>query len=210
MDKYYTPQPFGNPPSLDDELAHDPGNSSHWSVPHPGYALTGPVDTAIYQSAQLAYPESSQRTIVSPDAYLYYGDVRTTAPHPVSLSAPPQLPREPYDQLGQGYYPSPYGYPGFASLAGSGTYESTPDSTIRDEGMWSVPSLVALSPTPLTPCFPTQTHRARTRFRASRRPRIPAMSPLSATIPRSQRTRPARIRSSSSPERRPSSALRAL
>ena len=134
MDKYYTPQPFGNPPSLGDELAaHDPGNSSHWSVPHPGYALAGTVDTAVYQSAQLAYPESSQRTIVSPDAYLYYNQVRAT-PHSVSLSAPPQLPRESYDQLGQSYYPSPYDYSAFAALPGPGPYESA-DSTARDEGM---------------------------------------------------------------------------
>ena len=134
MDKYYTPQPFGNPPSLDDELAHDPGNSSHWSVPHPGYALTGTVDTAIYQPAQLAYQGSSQRPIASSNAYLYFGQVRAT-PHSVSLSAPQQLPREPYDP-GQGYYPSPYDYPAFASLTGSGTYESV-DPTARDEGMLS-------------------------------------------------------------------------
>ena len=134
MDKFYSPQPFANPASLNDELAHDPGNSSHWSVPHPGYALGGPVDTAVYQPAQLAYPESSQRSIAPSDAYLYYGQVRTTQ-HLVSLSAPQQPPREPYE-LGQGYYPSPYDYPAFASLAGTGTYESA-DASARDEGMFS-------------------------------------------------------------------------
>ena len=135
MDKYYTSQPFGNPSSLDDELAHDPGNSSHWSIPHAGYPLAGPVDTAVYQSAQLAYPESSQRTIVSHNAYLYYTSQVRATPHSVSLSAPQQLPRESYE-LGQGYYPSTYDFPAFASLAGSGTYESA-DTTARDEGMRS-------------------------------------------------------------------------
>lgn len=132
MGEYY-PQTFVNQPPLDDDLAHDPGNSSNWSISHQGYPLTGPVDAAVYQSAQLAYPESSQRTIVSPDAYLFYGEVRA-APHSVSLPAPQQLPREPYDQLGQGYYSPPYGYPAFVSLAGTGTYESA-DSTARDDGM---------------------------------------------------------------------------
>jgi len=70
---------------------------------------------------------------------LYYGDVRAS-PHSVSLSAPPQLPREPYDQLGQGYYPPPYGYPPFTSLAGSGPYESA-DSTAADEDTNSTHSL---------------------------------------------------------------------
>ena len=117
--------------------------------PNPGYPLTGPVDAAVYQSAQLAYPESSQRTIVSPDAYLYYGDMRA-APH--SLSAPQQLPREPYDQLGQGYYSPPYGYSAFVSQAGSGTYESA-DSTARDEGTY-FPRLTSM-PTRFTPRFST-------------------------------------------------------
>lgn len=130
MDKYYSPQPFGNPPSLDDELAHDPGNSSHWAVPHPAYALGGSVDTAIYQPAQLAYPESSQRS----DAYLYYPQVRATQ-QLVSLSAPQQPPREPYE-LGPGYFTSPYDYSAFASLPGPGTYEST-DTSVRDEGILS-------------------------------------------------------------------------
>lgn len=129
MDKYFSPQPFGNPASLDDELAHDPGNSSHWSVPHPGYALTGSVDAAVYQSAQLAYPESSQRTIVSPNAYFCYGQVRA-APQ---LSVPQQLSREAFE-LGQGYYPYPYDYPTLPSLTETGTYDSA-GSTVPDEGM---------------------------------------------------------------------------
>lgn len=128
MGEYYpAPQPFGNQSSLDDEMVHDPGNSPHWSVP---YALTGPVDTAVYQSVQLAYPESSQRTIVSPNAYMYYPQVRATQ-H--SLSVPHQLPREPYE-LGQAYYPAPYDYTAFPSLTGSGTYENA-DPSARDEGM---------------------------------------------------------------------------
>ena len=131
MGEYYTPQPFGSQSSLDDEMVHDPGNSPHWSVP---FALTGTVDTAVYQSVQLAYPESSQRTIVSPNAYLCYGQVRANQ-HPVLLSAPQQLPRESYE-LGQAYYTSPYDYPAFPSLAVSGTYESA-DPSARDEGMLS-------------------------------------------------------------------------
>lgn len=132
MGEYYTQQPFGNPPSLDGELTHDPGNSSHWSVPHPAYTLTDP---AVYQSAQLVYPESSQRTIVSTGAYPFYGGPVRATQHSVSLSAL-QLPREPYDQLGQGYYSPPY-YPAFTSLTGSGAYESA-DNTARDEGMYSL------------------------------------------------------------------------
>lgn len=128
MGEYYPPQPFGNQSSLNDEMVHDPGNSPHWSIPHVGYALTGPVDTAVYQSAQLAYPESSQRTIVSPNTYLYYGQVRSTQ-H--SLSAPHQLPRESYE-LGQAYYP--YDYTAFPPLTGSATYGSA-DPSGRDEGM---------------------------------------------------------------------------
>jgi len=131
MDKYYSQQTFTSPPSMEGELAHDPGNSSHWTVPHPAYALAGPVDPAVYQSAQLVYPESSQRTLVPSDAYLYYSDPVRTSPHSVSL--PQQLPREPYDPLGQGYYSSPYAYPAFTPLPGSGTYEST-DSIVRDDG----------------------------------------------------------------------------
>ena len=134
MGEYYTSQPFGNPTSLDDEMVHDPGNSPHWSVPHVGYALAGSVDTAVYQPVQLAYPESSQRTIPSPNAYLYYSQVHTTQ-HSVSPSAPQQLPRGSYE-LSQTYYTSPYDYPAFPSLAGSGTYESA-DPAARDEGMLS-------------------------------------------------------------------------
>ena len=184
-------------------MAHDPGNSSHWAIPHPGFPLTGPVDAAVYQSAQLAYPESSQRTIVSPDAYLYYGDVRT-APH--SLSAPQQLPREPYDQLGQGYYSPHYGYPAFVSLAGSGTYESA-DSTARDEGTYPLSHSHA-RPARFTQYFPTQTHKAHIRCRASRRPRTPAMSPPTVATPRSRATRSAPIPSTSSLGRRLSSVHR--
>lgn len=131
MDKYFTQQPFANPGSLGDELAHDPGNSSHWSVPHPGYTLTGPVDPAGYQSAQLAYPESSQRSIVSPNAYFCYGQVRATP----QLSVPQQLSRDAYE-LGQSYYPYPYDYPGLPSLTETGTYEGA-GSTVPDEGMES-------------------------------------------------------------------------
>jgi len=130
MGEYYSQQPFANPPSMEGELAHDPGNSSHWTVPHPGYALPGPVDPAVYQSAQLVFPESSQRTLDPSDTYLYYGNTVRASPHSVSL--PQQLPRETYD-LGQSYYSSPY-YPAFASLPGAGTYEST-DGIARDEGM---------------------------------------------------------------------------
>ena len=116
---------------MEGELAHDPGNSSHWTVPHPGYALAGSVDPAVYQSAQLVYPESSQRTLVASDPFLYYdAPVRTSPP---SVSLPQQLPRESYDPLGQGYYSSPYAYSTFAPLPGSGTYEST-DSIVRDDG----------------------------------------------------------------------------
>ena len=111
-------------------MVHDPGNSPHWSVPHVGYALAGSVDTAVYQPVQLAYPESSQRTIPSPNTYLYY-----TTQHPVSPSAPQQLPRGSYE-LSQAYYPSPYDYAAFPSLGGSGTYESA-DPAARDEGMLS-------------------------------------------------------------------------
>jgi len=144
MDKYYTPQPFANPPSLDDELAHDPGNSTHWSVPHPTYGLAGPVDAVVYQPAQLAYPESSQRTLDSSNAYLYYGQQVRATPH-----TPQQLPRETYD-LGQGYYTSPYVYPAFASLGGSGTYEGA-DAAARDEGtqysqLVSIPQTHTTSP----------------------------------------------------------------
>ena len=135
MGEYYNPQSFGNPTTLDDEMVHDPGNSTHWSVPHAGYALAGTVDTAVYQSAQLAYPESSQRTIPSHNAYLYYNQVRATPS--VSLSAPQQLPRESYE-LGPAYYASPYDYAAFPSLAGPGTYESA-DPTARDEGMFPPP-----------------------------------------------------------------------
>lgn len=130
MDKYYTQQPFANQPSMEGELAHDPGNSSHWTVPHPAYALPGSVDLSVYQSTQL-YPVSSQRSPVHPDTYLYYESPVRASPHSDSL--PQQLPREPYHSLGQDYYPSPY-YPAFASLPGTGTYEST-DSIVRDEGM---------------------------------------------------------------------------
>jgi len=128
MDKYYTQQPFANQPSMEGELAQDPGNSphSHWTIPQ-AYALP---DSAVYQSAQL-YPESSQRTLVAPDTYLFYDSSVRASPHSVSL--PQQLPREHYDSLGQGYYTSPY-YPAFASLPGTGTYEST-DSICPDEGM---------------------------------------------------------------------------
>jgi len=133
MDKYYSQQPFTGSPSMEPGMAHDPGNSSHWTAPHLGFALTGPVDPVVYQPAPLVYPESSQRTLVPPDTYLYYDEVRAS-PHSLSLSAPHQLPREQYDPLGQGYHSSPYGYPAFASLPGFGTYEST-DSISRDEGM---------------------------------------------------------------------------
>jgi hypothetical protein len=127
MDKYFAQQPFGSPTSLDNELAHDPGNSSHWTVPHTGYSLTGPVDAAVYQSAQLVYPETSQRPIPSPNAYLYYtSPVRATP----QLSAPQQLPHE----LGQNYYPYSYDFSALPSLNGPGTYESA-DPTARDEGM---------------------------------------------------------------------------
>ena len=131
MDKFYTTQPFGNTGSLDNELAHDPGNSSHWSLPHPGYGLTGPVDAAVYQSAQLAYPESSQRTIVSPNAYFCYGQVRATP----QLSVAQQLSREAYE-LGHGYYTYPYDYPTLPSLTDTGTYEGA-STTAHDEGMES-------------------------------------------------------------------------
>jgi len=137
MGEYYASQPFVNPSSLDDEMVHDPGNSPHWSVPHVGYALAGSVDTAVYQPVQLAYPESSQRTIPSPNAYLFYDQVRATTQHSVSLSAPQQqLPRGSYE-LGQAYYTSPYDYSAFPSLAGPGTYESA-DPAARDEGMLSL------------------------------------------------------------------------
>ena len=129
MDKYFASQPFGNPASLDDELAHDPGNSSHWSVPHPGYALAGSVDAAVYQSAQLAYPESSQRTIVSPNAYFCYGQARA-APQ---LSVPQQISRDPYE-LGQSFYPYPYDYPTLPSLGETGTYQGA-GSSVPDQGM---------------------------------------------------------------------------
>lgn len=135
MDKYFTPQPFGNPASMDDELAHDPGNSSPWSVPHSGYALTGAVDAAVYQPAQLAYPESSQRTIVSPNAYnLYYDQVRAAQ----QLSAPQQLPRETFE-LGQSFYSYPYDYSTLQSLTGTGPYEGA-DTTSRDEDVRSTHS----------------------------------------------------------------------
>lgn len=132
MDKYFSAQPFGNPAPLDDELAHDPGNSSHWSVPHSGYPFAGAaVDAAVFQPAQLAYPESSQRTIVSSNAYnLYYNQVRPTQ----QLSAPPQLPRETFSDLGQGFYSYPYDYHTLQSLTGTGPYEGA-ETASRDEGM---------------------------------------------------------------------------
>jgi len=132
MGEYYNPQPFVNTTPLDDEM-HDPGNSPHWSAPHPGYALAGTVDTAIYQPVQLAYRESLQRTISSHDAYLFYNQVRATPS--VALSAPQQLPRESYE-LGQAYYTSPYDFAAFPSLAGPGTYESA-DPIGREEGTLS-------------------------------------------------------------------------
>lgn len=148
MDKFFSPQSFANPAPLDDELAHDPGNSPHWPVPHLGYALTGSVDAPVYQPAQLAYPESSQRTIVSHNAYLYYDQVRE-APHSVSLSAPQQLSRETYE-LGQGFYP--YDYTTFQPLTGSGTYGSA-DASARDEGMQFLPT--SHGTRRFTPYFPT-------------------------------------------------------
>lgn len=132
MDKYFTTQPFGNPTTLDDELAHDPGNSSQWSVSHSGYPFTG---TAVFQPAQLAYPESSQRTIVSSNAYnLYYDQVRAT-----QQLSPPQLPRETFPELGQGFYSYPYDYPTLQSLTGTGPYESA-ESASRDEDAQSARS----------------------------------------------------------------------
>lgn len=144
MDKYFASQPFGSPTSLADELAHDPGNSSHWTVSHSGYALPGAVDAAVYQSAQLAYPESSQRTIVPPNAYnLYYDQVRANQ----QLSAQPQLPRETYE-LGQSYYPYPYDYSALQSFTGTGPYESA-DAASRDDDTQSThspPSQQAIMP----------------------------------------------------------------
>jgi hypothetical protein len=137
MGEYFPSHPFGTP-ALDDELAHDPGNSAHWSLPHPGYALPGSVDAAVYQPAQLEYPESSQRTMVPPNPYLFYCQVRASQPS-VSLSAPQQLHREAFE-LGQGYYPATYDYPAFTSLTGTSTYESA-DAAARDEGM-QIPQLL--------------------------------------------------------------------
>jgi hypothetical protein len=104
------------------------------SVPHVGYALADSVDTAVYQPVQLAYLETSQTTIPSPNVYLYYDQVRATQ-HSVSLHALQWLPRRSYE-LGQVYYTSPYDYPAFPSPARLSTYESA-NPAARDEGMLS-------------------------------------------------------------------------
>jgi len=90
--------------------------------------MPGSIDTVVYQF-------SSQRTILSPNPYLYYDQVRATTQHSVSLSLPQQLPRGSYG-LDQVYYNSPHDHPALPSFNLQGTYEPA-DPATRDEGMFS-------------------------------------------------------------------------